>query len=49
MKSTIFTMGLSLAALSHLSSQEKPNVVFIVADDLGYGNLSCYGQEKFQI
>lgn len=22
---------------------QKPNVIFIVADDLGYGDLSCYG------
>ena len=28
--------------------QEKPNVIFIIADDLGYGDLSCYGQERFQ-
>ena len=23
-----------------------PNVIFILADDLGYGDLSCFGQKK---
>jgi arylsulfatase A len=27
--------------------KSKPNVIYILADDLGYGDLSCYGQEKF--
>ena len=30
------------------NKDKKPNVVFILADDLGYGDLSCYGQEKFE-
>lgn len=30
------------------NSDRLPNVVFILADDLGYGDLSCYGQTKFE-
>ena len=38
----------ALAQKKKAQPQDKPNVVFILADDLGYGDLSCYGQEKFE-
>jgi arylsulfatase A-like enzyme len=37
----------SLLSVSYLvSAQQKPNVIYIYADDLGYGDLSCYGATK---
>ena len=27
---------------------QKPNIIFILVDDLGYGDIGCFGQEKIQ-
>ena len=37
---------LSLLLPTFAYSADKPNVVLIFADDLGYGDLSCYGATK---
>lgn len=30
------------------AQSEKPNIIYIMADDLGYGDLGCYGQTKIK-
>ena len=30
------------------SSVNKPNIIFILADDLGYGDLGCFGQKRIK-
>ena len=41
-------LGGPVAAQQSQADGQKPNVIFIYADDLGYGDLECYGATRVQ-
>src|SRR5713226_2256052 len=36
------------ATESRAPAPRRPSILFILADDLGYGDLGCYGQQKIK-
>lgn len=51
MKKANFILGITaLSAMPALgqTASSRPNIVYILMDDLGFGDIGCYGQEKIE-
>jgi arylsulfatase A-like enzyme len=51
MKSVAIFLSLSFIIVNCSTKKEdpaKPNIIYIMADDLGYGELGCYGQKDIK-
>lgn len=48
MRTLWILFGLVVAIAQSSGAVRRPNVILILADDLGYGELGCYGQKKIQ-
>jgi arylsulfatase len=44
----VLAILLTYVTIPALAAQRPPNIVFILADDLGYGEVGCYGQKLIQ-
>ncbi|MCA9215738.1 MAG: sulfatase-like hydrolase/transferase, partial [Planctomycetales bacterium] len=49
MKRSVYSVLLFALFTAHaVADAPRPNIIFILADDLGYGDLGCYGQKLIQ-
>lgn len=47
-RAALLLFGLCLATLSALPAAERPNVVIIFMDDMGYADIGCFGAKGYQ-
>jgi len=45
----IFSLSTISCSDTNQSKSEQPNFIILLADDMGYGDWGCFGQEKIQI
>ena len=43
-----FLGSLAASAVAARAQPNRPTIIFILADDLGYGDLGCYGQQRIE-
>jgi arylsulfatase A-like enzyme len=48
LESGVATTALAAGGLVHPDAARRPNILFVLADDLGYGDLSCYGRPDYR-
>ena len=48
MKNIVLTLACLFGICVGADAAERPNIIFILADDLGYGDLGSYGQQVIQ-
>jgi arylsulfatase A len=48
MKQILPLISAFLIPFGQIQAADKPNVIFILADDLGIGNVGCYGADNYK-
>jgi arylsulfatase A-like enzyme len=44
-KTIVLACALGVGFSAYAEEERKPNIIILLADDMGYGELGCYGQE----